>query len=76
MPRANWSVLVEYRLAVPPPGLLDQFQGIVDDVVDQIYNLIFRSRNLRQTRDLLLPRLISGEVEVGAAEDALAVAAA
>lgn len=76
MPRANWSVLVEYRLAVPPPGLLDQFQGIVDDVVDQIYNLIFRSRNLRRTRDVLLPRLISGEIEVGAAEDELAVAAA
>jgi hypothetical protein len=26
--------------------------------------MVFRNRNLRQTRDLLLPKLVSGEVEV------------
>jgi hypothetical protein len=32
--------------------------------VAQIQNFVFRNRNLRRTRDLLLPRLVSGEVEV------------
>lgn len=34
------------------------------DTVNQIHNMIFRNRNLRRTRDLLLPKLISGEVDV------------
>jgi len=30
----------------------------------QIYNLSFKNTNLRKTRDLLLPKLISGEIDV------------
>jgi type I restriction enzyme S subunit len=75
MPRANWSVLVEYPVVTPPSGLLRQFNEIMDSVVGQIHNLIFRNRNLRQTRDLLLPKLISGEIELAALEEELAGAA-
>lgn len=64
MPRANWEVLVKYLIVLPPQPLLDQFNELVKDVVLQIQNLIFRNRNLRKTRDLLLPRLIGGEVDV------------
>jgi type I restriction enzyme S subunit len=64
MPRANWDVLVQYPMALPPKPLLGQFNDLVADVVRQIQNMIFRIRNLRQTRDLLLPKLISGEVDV------------
>jgi hypothetical protein len=31
---------------------------------DSLQNMIFRNKNLRSTRDLLLPKLISGEVDV------------
>ncbi len=62
MPRANWAVLKKYPLALPPGSLLEQFNAFVDDAVDEIQNLIFQNRNLRHTRDLLLPKLISGEV--------------
>ena len=34
------------------------------EVIDKIHNLIFQNTNLRQTRDLLLPKLISGEIDV------------
>ena len=64
MPRANWKVLVKYPVAVPPTPMLEQFNELIDDAVGEIQNLVARSRNLRQTRDLLLPRLVSGEVDV------------
>lgn len=64
MPRANWNVLVNYPVVLPSPALYQQFDGLVLDIVNQIQNAVFRIRNLRCTRDLLLPRLISGELDV------------
>ena len=64
MPRADWKVLVKYPVVVPPDQIAQRFASFVRDVVDQIQNLIFQNRNLRQTRDLLLPKLISGEIDV------------
>ncbi|HLW01387.1 MAG TPA: hypothetical protein VKT82_22215 [Ktedonobacterales bacterium] len=64
MPRADWDVLVQYPVVLPPSGLASQFNALVHDNVASIQNLIFRNRNLRQTRDMLLPKLISGEVDV------------
>ncbi len=64
MPSVDWKVLVKYPIVIPPLQLARQFNKLVQDKVDNIHNLIFRNRNLRQTRDLLLPRLISGEINV------------
>ena len=66
MPRANWDVLVKYPIPVPPPKLLDSFNDFLKAIVNQIHNLTFKSINLRQTRDLLLPKLISGEIDIEA----------
>lgn len=62
MPRANWEVLTKYPLPVPPAPLLSEFSAVLDDTVALIQSLIFKNRNLRRTRDLLLPRLLSGDV--------------
>ena len=64
MPRANWDVLIKYPVVIPPLPLLYQFNEFVQNTLAQIHNLIFKNRNLRLTRDLLLPRLISGEIDV------------
>jgi type I restriction enzyme S subunit len=64
MPRANWDVLIKYPVVIPPLPLLYQFNEFMQNTLAQIHNLIFKNRNLRQTRDLLLPRLISGEIDV------------
>jgi type I restriction enzyme, S subunit len=64
MPRANWDVLIKYAIPMPPEPLLKQFNALVQGSVDLIINMVFRNRNLRQTRDLLLPRLVGGEIEV------------
>jgi type I restriction enzyme S subunit len=64
MPRADWKVLVKYPLVMPDEQILKQFNMFVGSIVNQTQNLMFKNRNLCQTRDLLLPKLISGEVEV------------
>ena len=64
MPRANWKVLVEYPVVRPTPDLLSQFSRMFGDVIKQQQILVKRNAVLRQTRDLLLPKLISGELDV------------
>jgi type I restriction enzyme S subunit len=64
MPRANWGVLKAYPCPLPPAPLLTRFNEIIGDTVGLLRNFVLRNRNLRATRDLLLPRLISGEIDV------------
>ncbi len=67
MPRANWDVLEKYELAIPSGQVAERFSALFAETVDQQQTLIFQIQNLRRTRDLLLPRLLSGQVEVEAA---------
>lgn len=64
MPRANWEVLVKYGLPLPPEPILGQFNELINNIVATLQNLLFKNLNLRQTRDLLLPKLISGQLDV------------
>lgn len=68
MPRANWNVLAEYPVVIPPKELLGEFNEFVSDIVNDIRTNIFRNTTLRETRDLLLPRLVSGELDVSETE--------
>ena len=43
---------------------MSRFSNFMCEVVENIHNLIFQNKNLTQTRDLLLPKLISGEIDV------------
>ena len=72
MPRANWDVLTKYPLPSPDAILLERFNETIRAIVETLQNLVFRNRNLRTTRDLLLPKLISGEISVEAADEAAA----
>ena len=65
MPRANWSVLENYQVLVPTGELADRFGRMLADFLALQQTLMFRSINLRRSRDLLLPRLFSGDVNVG-----------
>lgn len=64
MPRANWDVLLRFSIPTPPDDLLNKFNGFTNEIVNQITNLISKNCNLRETRNLLLPKLISGEIDV------------
>jgi len=64
MPRANWKVLSQYPLLLPSVELLNTFNSFVSDIVSQCRTLVFKNANLRAQRDLLLPKLVSGEIDV------------
>jgi type I restriction enzyme S subunit len=53
---------------VPAQSVLDQFDAIVAPMFDQVTNLTSKNVNLRCARDLLLPKLVSGEVDVSGLE--------
>lgn len=64
MPRADWEILTKYPVSVPPLSLLTKFNSFLENNLGLIENFIFKNHNLRQTRDLLLSKLISGELDV------------
>jgi type I restriction enzyme S subunit len=54
----------DFKIAHPPRALLDRFSAIVAPSFRMIQRLHLQIQNLRRTRDLLLPRLLSGQVEI------------
>ncbi|NLX51088.1 MAG: restriction endonuclease subunit S [Deltaproteobacteria bacterium] len=54
----------ETEIILPPSELRKQFSEHVTSCRKMILNLLKRNVNLRLTRDLLLPKLVSGEVDV------------
>ncbi len=59
----------------PPDGLIHQFDDLVRPMVQQTQNLQQQNTRLRAARDLLLPKLISGEIDVSRAPLPLEIAA-
>ena len=53
-----------YFVAVPPALLAKLFDEAVGEMFDQIGNLDQQNQKLSQARDLLLPRLMNGEIAV------------
>lgn len=53
-----------YMIANPDPELLANFETLVRPMFQLIKKLALKNQNLRTTRDLLLPKLISGEIDV------------
>jgi type I restriction enzyme S subunit len=64
MPRANWKLMAKYPIALPPSGLLETFSGAVNPITNQLRTLCFQNQKLRAARDIVLPRLMSGEISV------------
>jgi type I restriction enzyme S subunit len=62
MPRVNWDVLEKYPVVVPSGKVAAKFSTLMADIIAQQQELIFQIQNLRRTRDLLLPRLLSGQI--------------
>lgn len=64
MPRADWKQMKAYSVPLPPPGLLSSFSDVIQLIVEQLKSISFANQKLRTARDLLLPRLMSGELAV------------
>lgn len=62
MPVINWGVFQGMPSPVPSKALAQAFEEIAGPMLDEIGVLSTKIQNLRRTRDLLLPRLLSGQV--------------
>jgi type I restriction enzyme S subunit len=58
------QTLRSQAMLVPGEGLLNEFTSHAQQAYQQIANLCLQNRRLREARDLLLPRLMSGEIQV------------
>jgi len=63
-PKLTQGNLNRIPVVVPPAELRLAFQEIADPIFEQIFVLQAQVAKLRTARDLLLPRLMSGELTV------------
>lgn len=64
-----------FLLANPDQDTLAKFETVIHPMFQLIQSLASKNSNLRATRDLLLPKLMSGELDVSAMPEPEALAA-
>jgi type I restriction enzyme, S subunit len=60
----NRATFKKLQVLVPSENMSKLFDALILPIYKHVENLIQRNANLRRTRDLLLPKLISGEIDV------------
>lgn len=58
------QVIKGFEILKPLPEVMIAFNNIIDPILEVIKVLQHKNANLRRTRDLLLPKLISGEIYI------------
>ncbi len=64
MPRVNWGDLADHQIVLPAEVVSDAFSKAVDPLIDRITHNVHEAKTLACLRDALLPRLISGRVNL------------
>lgn len=64
MPRADWKQMQKYEVLIPDETIRQQFEDQMYRITREIKTLAFQNRALTEARDRLLPKLMSGELEV------------
>ena len=64
MPRADWEQMKQYKVLIPDRNTLEKFNQYVWTITRKIKILALSNKNLLESRDRLLPKLMSGELEV------------
>lgn len=62
--RATPKSTLDFTLCLPPDSIIEDFCQIVTPMYDLIASNIVENQSLAKTRDSLLPRLMSGELDV------------
>jgi type I restriction enzyme S subunit len=68
-PAVTGKEFEQAQLVVPPTSLRDRFHEVTEPLLNLSWCLHQRNRNLRTTRDLVLPKLISGDIPIDAAAE-------
>ena len=53
------------QVVEPPLGVIADFTTLVEPMLEEIQNLDSQNANLREMRDLILPGVLSGKIDVG-----------
>lgn len=64
MPRADWRVIREFPVAIPPSEMARRFSERAHALLAHAQSLMFQARHLASLRDLLLPKLVTGQIDV------------
>jgi len=62
--KRHWNELQDKKVILPAVTLTVDFVNVINPLFQQITLLEHKNQNLRKTRDLLLTKLISGEIDV------------
>jgi type I restriction enzyme S subunit len=62
--RVQTSCFDEFAVSLPPGFLLESFDNAAEPCFKEIQNLQMQNQALERARDLLLPRLMNGELAV------------
>jgi type I restriction enzyme S subunit len=63
-PNANAQVLAAAEIVMPTKGIQREFRDLIEPLIDEREILQLQNQKLTAARDMLLPRLMSGEVAV------------
>ena len=64
MPYVRWKNFVQMPILIPSVSICTKYKQFFSPIVDKLSELAEKMTKLKQARDLLLPKLISGELEV------------
>jgi type I restriction enzyme S subunit len=62
--RAKADDLKAYRTKRLPPAHLEEINSLCSDIVPKLTHNFYQVRHLKNLRDILLPKLVSGEIRV------------
>ena len=61
----NWTAFLKFQqIKKPSETELEKFNKIVEPIYKQVYNLGNQNQRLKEARDILLPRLMTGMIDV------------
>jgi len=69
MPNLSAGVMASVPVTLPPRYIQDRFEHLTFPLAEAREILTDRIENLRRTRDLLLPRLLAGQVELAEVDE-------
>ena len=69
MPRTSWPVMKQYAICLPSEAVAREFQKIVGPLLDHIVQNCNASHGLYALQNILLPKLISGEIQAHRVRD-------
>jgi type I restriction enzyme S subunit len=64
IPRIILNDFKKFQIVIPPQHIMHEWNSIIELMVKQCWNLVSRTENLKKQRDMLLPKLISGDIKL------------